>query len=1035
MDRVFALTVEDVSLRYRRGRWHWLTWLTVAGLALAMQVPVVRAADVAPNMPFHTNDVIDPLDPLPGVEDDGTTQWHATVALLPDPVETRLARSFDIQISTLIRSFQFNGYVLQGHALPWQVSAKGKEPSRLQESQPGVLVMRKDRWRQPLTARPAVEYYVVFLVGESPVFGVQRTALCRAVLRAHGLNTGKLRPMPDESAPCEQTTEKHATEKHATEKHATDKNAPPPTELADDPPVPILGPMFSGSMTSLAEVAVRAGLRLNLRSPSATVNSNELIMQSAAARRAVSFRSYAMWQQEEQLEALFNYLYLQKGVCPGDVVILAEQSSFGEGARNLRLLPSRERDKDCGSRTKAQYMQFPQNVASIRAEHAQLEARNKGDASLSLVPNRNLELDMQDAGDNLDLAPVYQASMTTRSDELSLQQLMDSLSVRVKPQAVLVVATDIRDRLYMLDLVRQAVPAALPVALEGDHLLAHPDYRSANRGTLMVPHTRLQLCYSRAPGTTVWVEECYRQGPDADEAAVERRRFSFPTDYAAGLFRASQHLLNPASDNQGIARRPYRMLLVVTLAGLQLVSIDSVGTDRSPGYLIASEWRKLTVDFLVPLILAVAAMLVFASAWLWRSSRPGRTILPPVRHAMREMEWWSQRISHLHGHQRPRHARRKPRFRRDRSSRSLSLVLFCLSVLIFLALLWDWLNLLGLAHTGIGTREGGELRRFVAAMKLVHGRDLGMAATLMGLYLWFGLLMLARVRAWNRRCRLHWLRGKLSPHGTHAQRSFHGPALAIALMLSLPLLLAWCVRVPVAVDSTWATTGMAFLIMVACIYFLLQSLLQAYRLRILARSIRHCVMDHLPEGALPAGWPSPKLLGNAPGSPLVANMDDWQWFSLEKGGNTWPLPPAMKPSDVGTDVLNQEAMRDWRMRTVAEVTFGLVTVRSCLWACFIGPIVVLAMIHVHPFAFEWEHSMIALGLMLLALATSVYVTYRAEQTPLIAQMFTQDGSRVSIMDLFGALGSKVALALVILASTVAPDVGSSLQNIFGILKF
>jgi len=63
-----------------------------------------------------------------------------------------------------------------------------------------------------------------------------------------------------------------------------------------------------------------------------------------------------------------------------------------------------------------------------------------------------------------------------------LYQAFDALRVYVQPVAVAIVATDVRDRLYLLNEVRKNLPTALPVLMEMDFLTAHPDYRSISRG-------------------------------------------------------------------------------------------------------------------------------------------------------------------------------------------------------------------------------------------------------------------------------------------------------------------------------------------------------------------------------------------------------------------------------------------------------------------------------------------------------------------------------------------------------------------------
>ncbi|HVK52861.1 MAG TPA: hypothetical protein VM469_14115 [Pseudoxanthomonas sp.] len=1004
-------------------------------LLLAAWSSRVSAQEIKPtletvDLPYHTSDIRHPLDPLPNVPADGTTSWRAAVALLADPVDTRLGRSFDIQMSTLIRSFQFDGYVLQSHSLPWKLGDAKPPVLGMQANLPGVLVFRRDLWREAATARPAVAYFVVFVVGESPVFGVQRVAFCRAAVRVRSLNAGRLRADAAEDLPCQTQTDSLI-------------RTPAAGGL-----VPVLGPMFSGTMSPLAEVAITHGLKLDLFSPSATVDSNDRLIQ-VTARGYLNYRSFARWQQSQQMQTLYTYLAAMHGICPNSVVVMAEESSFGQGATQVRL--GKDAPTRCLLKSVPRRIQFPQNIAAIRAEHAQISQRNKkGDAPLSLLPKRNLELDMQDAGSSPDLPPTYQPSLSSRSDELSLQQLMDNLATRFKPKAVVIVATDVRDRIYMLGVVRQAVPGALPIVLEGDHLLAHPDYRRANRGALMVFNSPLSVCYAKVRGKSEWQEGCAAR---PDRQIGETRRFSFGTDYAASLFRATQHLLHPSmevDDAQlsakarkppGVKAEPERrepgILSVITLAGTQFVPVNYALSNRqSVGSLIAADLRMIVAQCFVPILFSISVMLLMGSLWLCASSRSGRTILPPVRHAFREAGWCiTQGLQRLDTKEPWPYQRKADSqlHRTDRSPEFLMHLLLLAAVGLVLALGWEWIQLLRMAGASGGlSRERGMGSALASAMQLVHGRDLAMAFVLMGFYAWFALLVIGRIDAWNDRCRHHWSDGTTHPgRNLHAQRRYHGTALGIALLLAVPPLLSWRVRDPVTVDHTEYTAVISFLILTACLYFLIQAALQTQRLFHLARVIRDEVVDTAAEGVLKKGWPTPRLIGIAPHSPITVLFRDFDWQALDKANVDWPLLPSNKTT---VDELNL-ARKHWCERTVAEMKFGLVVVRSCLWAAFFGPLIVLAMIHVYPFVYEWQHSAIALGMLTMAFAASAFMTYQAEQAPLIGQMFTQDGAHVSFVDLLKALGGKLLLLLLILAATLAPDLGQTLQNFMGMLKF
>ncbi len=987
--------------------------------------------------------VRDVFDPLSGVATPGAT-WRAAVATLPDPVESRMGRSFDIEVATLVRSFQFGGYVLQGHAMPWPApgTKAGQDAGRPYRSTPGVLVFRRDAWRTPGNLGPRTQYFVLYLVGESPTFGVQALAFCRAVRQALALEAGGDRPGRDDGG--------------------RDCLAPRPVATsAATTRIAVLGPSFSGSLSSIAAIARQAGLHLDLMSASATVASNRHIAwEDDQGRHSLRYRTFAQWDQVQQMAHLFAYLEAVHGICPGDVVVLSEESAFGQGSEETETQLAGERAAAeamgapvpaCAERPQPTYLQFPQNISTIRAEHASLDRENARNPEL--VPRRFLELDMRDAGTSLDLPPVYQPQLSTRSDELSLQQLMDALGVYVRPRAVMVVATDVRDRLFMLAVVRRAIPGTIPVALEGDHLLTHPEYRRANRGTLMVANGRMQACYlDVVEGGRRQRSECRLRDRDGREAVRGSRRiFAFPTDYAANLFRASQELLL-APPGERVAtdavappdpRRPRSPLSVVTLAGLQGLDpetyvrgmADGAGPGAAAGTvprasprgtLIAADFRVLALNLVLPVLVAAAALALFSSLWLLLSSRPGRTILPPLRYALRETGWSLDRRLRPHAYG-DVHARDEAPASQPHRASALACALLgvlAMAALLLFALRWGHLLLI--------EQFRGAMR---GALDLIHGRDRATLWAMLALYLWFAVLVATRLRAWNRRCAIHLRHAPaVFDAGRYLGRRYALSSLLLAVAAVIPPLAYWGSRLPDAVDGARMPGLLALAMLGMGVFFLSQALLQNGRLVRLGRDLRDHVVEALPDGALPPEWPNPHWLGTSPRSPLAAVFQDKDWLVLDRCDDRWP---AVDPAELqATTALPDPRARlpRWRAQTVAELKFGLTCVRSCLWAAFAAPVVLLAMQEVFPFALEWEQSAVALGLMTLAFAVSAWLSISLERAPLIGQMFTKDAHHVSLLDVLRILGTKLLLLLLMLAATLTPNLGEWLQNLAGMLR-
>jgi hypothetical protein len=167
-----------------------------------------------------------------------TNRFRFLIATVPDPEETHLTLLFDRMVASIQRAAEDSGYSFDIHWLPWHTPesvAKEQEESdpdvveaiRLRRAErtrfPGLLLFRKATGQSYLQAIPVFgsllscfsersrddqSYLAVFLIGESPISGIDRTQMANA-----------LAYIP----------------------------------LGSSPPPPILGPAFSGSEASLQQ--------------------------------------------------------------------------------------------------------------------------------------------------------------------------------------------------------------------------------------------------------------------------------------------------------------------------------------------------------------------------------------------------------------------------------------------------------------------------------------------------------------------------------------------------------------------------------------------------------------------------------------------------------------------------------------------------------------------------------------------------------------------------------------------------------------
>ncbi|MBD8527868.1 hypothetical protein [Pseudomarimonas arenosa] len=209
------------------------------------------------------------------------------ILLVPDPQVPRHRRNYDLTISTVMQGMLRAGFVLDRYAVPWQQyinesEARERDPNASSsaseaksDSRYGVLLFRADDWRvpeksvcakgadsAPSTPQPSTRIRVLYVVGETASFGVQREALVAALLRAQ--NRVSPRPTTKTNAKAADTpTPKHVRLRAsggwggsgsdgAQCEEGKEVNKGNEKETTANRLL-IIGPHFSGSMNSIRE--------------------------------------------------------------------------------------------------------------------------------------------------------------------------------------------------------------------------------------------------------------------------------------------------------------------------------------------------------------------------------------------------------------------------------------------------------------------------------------------------------------------------------------------------------------------------------------------------------------------------------------------------------------------------------------------------------------------------------------------------------------------------------------------------------------
>ena len=389
------------------------------------------------------------------------------IATVPDPIDTPHGYAFDQVIDAIQRAVQKkDGYILDRCWLPWELDKKPRanlkpeeEAVHLRESTPGVMVFRHAKYVAKKINRPGL--CIVFLVGETPIGGMHKRAFTKA-----------LRMMADAGHPV--------------------------TE-----PVRILGPYFSGSQTSLQFIMGDWWSRADgwfRHNPDFRFDA---ISGNASALRKKDFfeldpytDGHPRWQSDKftlsstvvptkmVVSALLRYLARRDGCqsneavtnkvenLPGKVAILAESNTgFGKMLASI------------GKEDKTLLLRFPLHISRVKTEYTQ--AFHKQDQQNGLKQTDLLvPATIDDTNQSYEGVPSQGGATTTAVNAQNLSNILSTIA-REHCRYVGVVASDTRDKLFLVRLIREYCPDVHIFLTDADQLLLHPEYRYYMRGVIV----------------------------------------------------------------------------------------------------------------------------------------------------------------------------------------------------------------------------------------------------------------------------------------------------------------------------------------------------------------------------------------------------------------------------------------------------------------------------------------------------------------------------------------------------------------------
>jgi len=410
------------------------------------------------------------------------------VALVPAPPDPRL----DQALEAIQRGFAQAEYLADRVWLSWSSDGANRLGGAAQVA-PGLLLFRR------ADADGSHSLALVFLVGEAPRSGIQKAAFREALDLAADLQGA-----------------------------------------ASDPTVALLGPSFSGSVESLrlslrswkeweGEHQRRPSLTFVAATGSATAGGKDV--EEPLASLGVPLCRTVL--PDETLHGLtLGFLHEHMGWDESRIALLVEaDTTYGRSV--LEAEESEQAKKTSRKHAPLVMVPFPSHISELRTvteKEKAAQAKAEAGAQPALRGDSTVvELDLTDPGQPADLVPTFTSDLTVPTNQLVLENLLQGLS-REGIRYVGILATDVKDKLFLAEQVRSRVPDAILFTFDNGLLYAHPKYAQTLDGLLI---------FSSAP---LLGEGSPWQAVSLSPVAGSMRR-QFGSELQQGTYEAVRYLL------------------------------------------------------------------------------------------------------------------------------------------------------------------------------------------------------------------------------------------------------------------------------------------------------------------------------------------------------------------------------------------------------------------------------------------------------------------------------------------------------------
>lgn len=496
------------------------------------------------------------------------------IATMPDPRESRLDYLFDRNLDAVQRAIESVGYVLDRYDFPkhWRNEANGngdrggKEDSTA--DQPGLILFRSrtldtprycprenDESRQ--ARNPSGRLLVLFIVGETPTAGINKTALKNALDQITLLSLWN-EGAPEEYA-CLPRPARDGCKSPIPDVCWPNTGAPPDREIR------IMGPTFSGSEDSL-ELALQSWLEENkgaflsrddnptmppvfsVLSGSATSISQCKFCNRIKTHGQPVFHS-TVPSSQVSIEAFKEDLVRNDPLAARNKIAIFKETNTVYGQSSMFSSAGRKQEQTAasGMMIDGQWISsespacpdqkpratirtidipFPLHISQLRTASEKAKSSRATPAlDLRSIRRPILPLLMDDERTTQDVIPLF-SQLEPASLELVLSNLLNEMN-REQIRYIGIVSTDVKDCIFLVSEIRKHCPNAIVFLFFADVLYLRPEVNLDLQGALVVTP------YSLYGPNQFW----------SYPISGQQTRFQFSTHVSQGAYNATLALM------------------------------------------------------------------------------------------------------------------------------------------------------------------------------------------------------------------------------------------------------------------------------------------------------------------------------------------------------------------------------------------------------------------------------------------------------------------------------------------------------------